>query len=725
MNFQPNTTIHLCATDLVMGNGHQILFNSLSEQTNYFLSKKVYTFDEQSYTRMTAGVLHLDVSADSLIGNINYIMFNNANYSNKWFYGNVLKITYINPNTTRIDYCLDSFQSFLFDIDLKPKSYIERRHFSKTNDGMDTILKLPFEDIAVGNEYVMVDNKSMNLLTMNDSVTSENDEIYYMICLVGGLAKEDNPNIFYANTKITSVFTTLAKTLEIETQLSLFVINQTLLNYLIFKGYFNTTTMNGRLVSCIALPVGYEFFKNQQDIRTELFPNATTGSHCYQTAGLGLTYRLKNFGKSTLMPSYLNTSLGYGSVTKYNDLSSAIATYFMRYPFTVLETADLESNRVNVYLDQLFNGKIANNIDNEYKLSVMFALGNTSTVAWALMGNKNLTDEQIARYNALTSADLLSFPNYNYFASKYNIPIISDYSSAFLQANQNQLNSQRQNLSASLNMNINNANAQQESAMFGANMSMLNAQIGGQVTMENAQINGANALANAGLSYQNSMLSVGANAIGGVANLFTGNIGGALQSGLNAGVGIMQANNSMQMQQNSIDAMYKTTSNSVAGQMQQAGNSLLASQSAINTAHGNAIRSATVGYQNAIRSMNARVQDINNMPDTVQDTGAGSFMNIVSGRSLIMFMYKSLPQKILKRLENYFTLYGFKANTFESISDCINKMSTGLFIKTVNANVKGNIPQENLKEIISLFDSGVTLWKGATNYMNYDALRGE
>ena len=68
--------------------------------------------------------------------------------------------------------------------------------------------------------------------------------------------------------------------------------------------------------------------------------------------------------------------------------------------------------------------------------------------------------------------------------------------------------------------------------------------------------------------------------------------------------------------------------------------------------------------------------------------------------------------------------YGVKNWPASCLSDVFNKhkSSPGFYIKTVNANIAGDIPQDALADLKTNFDSGIMIWK-ANDYLNYDKIR--
>ena len=115
-------------------------FNSASEQTAFFYGKKKKVYESLSYQRVNNGIANPRVAltcrvpevADNLY-DCNYIMFQNANYGQKWFYAFIKQVNYINPNNTEIVYEIDYLQTFMFDIKIKP-SFVVREHASAAED---------------------------------------------------------------------------------------------------------------------------------------------------------------------------------------------------------------------------------------------------------------------------------------------------------------------------------------------------------------------------------------------------------------------------------------------------------------------------------------------------------------------------------------------------------------------------------------------------------------
>ncbi len=107
-------------------------FESKQAQTNYFLSlTPVHTM--YNATRVRDGVIAVDVGEDS-IRDCNYLMFQNMNFSDKWFYAFIKGTEYVNNNMTYVTYEIDPLETYGFDITLLD-CLVEREHTLTDNIG--------------------------------------------------------------------------------------------------------------------------------------------------------------------------------------------------------------------------------------------------------------------------------------------------------------------------------------------------------------------------------------------------------------------------------------------------------------------------------------------------------------------------------------------------------------------------------------------------------------
>lgn len=130
----PNSTIKLLK-GVPIDNTYEntIYFDSPLSQSNYFSGLMKRTFEEQSYQRANRNSVRIEATADDLF-DVNYIMFQNTSFGNKWFYAFVTEINYINNSVSEIIYELDVMQTWLFDYTLEP-SFVVREHSATDRAG--------------------------------------------------------------------------------------------------------------------------------------------------------------------------------------------------------------------------------------------------------------------------------------------------------------------------------------------------------------------------------------------------------------------------------------------------------------------------------------------------------------------------------------------------------------------------------------------------------------
>ena len=68
-------------------------------------------------------------------------------------------------------------------------------------------------------------------------------------------------------------------------------------------------------------------------------------------------------------------------------------------------------------------------------------------------------------------------------------------------------------------------------------------------------------------------------------------------------------------------------------------------------------------------------------------------------------------------IDNFFTMYGYKVNNTK-IPNITGRRNWN-YVKTVDCNIEGYIPQEDLNEIKGMFNNGVTIWHNPATFLDY------
>ena len=147
--FTPTTNLRLLSTPLESDYRNTLWFPNREAQTNYFLNKTVKTFTNFNYIKKNNTIV-VEGEVD-LLYNCNYIMYQNANFTNKWFYAFIDRIEWASNNSVRLYVSTDCIQTWFFDITYF-QSYVDRCH-SDTDVAGDNIVPEDFSGTGNGGYY--------------------------------------------------------------------------------------------------------------------------------------------------------------------------------------------------------------------------------------------------------------------------------------------------------------------------------------------------------------------------------------------------------------------------------------------------------------------------------------------------------------------------------------------------------------------------------------------
>lgn len=107
-----------------------LTFESKTDQYLYFAGKAKVSFDDFTFQRLNSSV-RVPTDPNSLY-DCNYIMFQNENFGDKWFYAFIKEVNYMNPNVSEIVFEIDVMQTWYFSFNIKP-CFVEREHVNNDN----------------------------------------------------------------------------------------------------------------------------------------------------------------------------------------------------------------------------------------------------------------------------------------------------------------------------------------------------------------------------------------------------------------------------------------------------------------------------------------------------------------------------------------------------------------------------------------------------------------
>lgn len=82
-----------------------------------------------------------------------------------------------------------------------------------------------------------------------------------------------------------------------------------------------------------------------------------------------------------------------------------------------------------------------------------------------------------------------------------------------------------------------------------------------------------------------------------------------------------------------------------------------------------------------------------------------------------IFTRYSIKRQFAERIDKFFDMYGYLTNTLKVPN--LNNRPNWNYIKTIGCNIIGDIPQNDLQTIKSIFDNGITLWHNTSTFLDY------
>lgn len=788
MAIQWNTTcklLHIPKYTINCGAEVSFIGKTEQQQKEWFESFAVANLEytEMSYIRITGGNIRVKGNCDEITAKSpNWLMFQNADFGNKWFYANIVSINYVNAELTDISYTVNSFQTYCLNLEVgsnELKSFVARRTWNKGYDDMKKIAQLPLEDLDVGKDYITCD---INYDFNDTDGNYQTEQFYYLLLTKPLLSSGNTHNINTGEKSFSYISNNTEKTFTasngINSVLYGYIMNYACLNACLNKGLFSEDcSIVNALMFLVQLPFGRSLFPSSlvndyKKISTETNPSFGESlpetSECYDQGAFGnlqdevdisywcsqmLDYHNKQISDTTAYTPYVDTTIGY---------------YLLKYPYSLLEVYDFFNQPNNIAIDSL--NKIdpyayiaesqSEHNDNKTKLPLYkyASIGQNPMMVYNIANYMNNGISNINTKNTMGNITNVTSSAMETVQASVTLPIISDYLASFLQANQNQINATRTNLRATLQTEMNNAGASLQASGTSIALSRRASELSARTQADNARLL-TNAqmradLANLRAQNEFQQQSYNLEALQGLGQFATGAVGGAMLGGLGGAVaggamgafnmlsaykGAEMAEKANKVQQQGVRAVAQAnniaTANTYQAAMQIAMMESQAAMAQAQAAYGNAVRSASTEYHNQIRMLNSRIEDASNVPPSVQSMGNNaSLFNTMFNRDMIKFTAKTLPPTVIERLINYWSMYGFLTNQLEKVGDIITRVGNGtihgIYIMTVNFNVQAQankpIPNDHILNIKALFDGGVHLWEPTTNnegFLNFDLIR--
>lgn len=123
-------------------------------------------------------------------------------------------------------------------------------------------------------------------------------------------------------------------------------------------------------------------------------------------------------------------------------------------------------------------------------------------------------------------------------------------------------------------------------------------------------------------------------------------------------------------------------------------------------------------HVNMMENMKEDRRVASNVPASLKGNETLGDLAFSSNSNGFGFYNYHIREDIAQKIDRFFSMYGYRVNELKiPNTKCRSEWN---YIQTVGANIVGDIPEEALSEIKSLFNNGLTIWHNPDHFLNYD-----
>lgn len=127
---------------------------------------------------------------------------------------------------------------------------------------------------------------------------------------------------------------------------------------------------------------------------------------------------------------------------------------------------------------------------------------------------------------------------------------------------------------------------------------------------------------------------------------------------------------------------------------------------------------AVIGGVAGVAGELAQIQKASIQPDQARGSvGTGSLKYSLDDLDFY-YSHMSIKKEFAKIIDDFFTMYGYKVNALK-VPETRSRYYWN-YIKTIDVNIDGAIPTEDMDKLKSLYNSGITLWHDPAKFLNYN-----
>jgi hypothetical protein len=82
----------------------------------------------------------------------------------------------------------------------------------------------------------------------------------------------------------------------------------------------------------------------------------------------------------------------------------------------------------------------------------------------------------------------------------------------------------------------------------------------------------------------------------------------------------------------------------------------------------------------------------------------------------------SIKAEYARIIDDWFDAFGYQVNRLKVPNK--NHRQNWWYTKTINANIIGNVPNDDMNKIKGAYNNGITFWRNPSNFLNYSVSNG-
>lgn len=134
--------------------------------------------------------------------------------------------------------------------------------------------------------------------------------------------------------------------------------------------------------------------------------------------------------------------------------------------------------------------------------------------------------------------------------------------------------------------------------------------------------------------------------------------------------------------------------------------------------YGGAAASFLGGVSNAI----SQVYEASLVPDQAKGNTNVGDLNYTKHKNKFTVFPMSIKPEYAQIIDEYFDLFGYKTCRVKVPN--VAHRQNWWYIKTINANIIGDVPNDDMNKIKEAYNNGLTYWRNPSNFLNYNVSNG-